>query len=89
MLSTGASTTMDPCPNCGHINRVGLLFCEECGRNLASTVNVTLPTRKIKNEKMMRLQKQRGVQLDLVKTHRSSCIFEMLLHHLNYQPLRV
>lgn len=41
---------MKPCPNCGHINRVGLLFCEECGRNLASPLNATLPTRKIQNE---------------------------------------
>lgn len=50
MQPVGASQSMKPCPNCGHVNRVGLLFCEECGRNLASAVNVTLPTRKIQNE---------------------------------------
>ena len=50
MLPSGTSKTMNPCPNCDHVNRVGLLFCEECGRNLTSDVNVTLPTRKIKNE---------------------------------------
>ena len=50
MLPFGTSTAMKPCSNCGHVNRVGLLFCEECGRNLASAINVTLPTRKIQNE---------------------------------------
>lgn len=50
MRPEGASTAMKPCPNCGHINRVGLLFCEECGTNLAGKLNATLPTRKIKNE---------------------------------------
>lgn len=41
---------MKTCPNCSHVNRVGLLFCEECGQNLASAVHATLPTRKIQNE---------------------------------------
>ena len=50
MLPCGTSTTMKPCSNCGHVNRVGLLFCEECGRNLAGAMNATLPTRKIPNE---------------------------------------
>lgn len=50
MLPSGTSTAMKPCSNCGHVNRVGLLFCEECGRNLAGTMNATLPTRKIQNE---------------------------------------
>lgn len=36
------------CPNCGHQNRVGLLFCEDCGSSLTSSViNATLPTRQI------------------------------------------
>lgn len=46
----GTSIAMKPCPNCGHINRVGLLFCEDCGTNLANALNATLPTRKIQNE---------------------------------------
>jgi pSer/pThr/pTyr-binding forkhead associated (FHA) protein len=50
MLPSGTSIAMKPCSNCGHINRVGLLFCDECGWNLASATNVTLPTRKIQNE---------------------------------------
>jgi len=36
------------CPYCGYQNRPGILFCEECGKNLqADAANATLPTRKI------------------------------------------
>ena len=42
---------MKVCPNCGSKNRVGLLFCEECGRSLISSIiNATLPTRQIVDE---------------------------------------
>lgn len=41
---------MKPCPNCGHINRVGFVFCEDCGKNLANALNATLPTKKIPND---------------------------------------
>ncbi|NWF68792.1 MAG: FHA domain-containing protein [Chloroflexi bacterium] len=35
------------CPYCGYKNRPGVLFCEECGKNLQAEANATLPTRKI------------------------------------------
>ncbi len=36
------------CPHCGTPNREGLLFCEECGKNLnkSSKADPTLPTRQ-------------------------------------------
>lgn len=35
------------CPHCRHANREGLLFCEECGRNLSKVEAATLPTKQI------------------------------------------
>ena len=41
---------MIKCTNCGNGNREGLLFCEECGQNLSSSFNATLPTRQLEND---------------------------------------
>lgn len=38
---------MKVCPYCAHKNRVGFLFCEECGQSLAENAAVTLPTRQL------------------------------------------
>lgn len=38
---------MKVCPYCAHENRVGLLFCEECGQSLVENASVTLPTRQL------------------------------------------
>lgn len=38
------------CPNCGHTNRAGMLFCDNCGYGLDSddgSGNTTIPTRLI------------------------------------------
>ena len=36
------------CPYCGHINREGTLFCEDCGQGLLGEVTEpTLPTRQL------------------------------------------
>lgn len=36
------------CPYCGYKNRAGILFCEECGKNLTKeSGSATLPTRKL------------------------------------------
>lgn len=37
---------MKTCPHCGHSNREGLFFCEDCGQNLKEEMNFTLPTRQ-------------------------------------------
>ena len=38
---------MKNCPYCGHPNREGLLFCEECGEGLNEAMpEATLPTRR-------------------------------------------
>lgn len=38
------------CPYCGHHNREGLLYCEECAHGLSSArVEATLPTRKLED----------------------------------------
>ncbi len=42
---------MNTCPNCGHNNRVGLLFCEDCSKPLSVNIaTVTIGTKKIKND---------------------------------------
>lgn len=48
----GQTRPMKACPNCGTQNRVGLLFCEECGTNLNAVgpANATLPTRQIQDD---------------------------------------
>lgn len=38
------------CTNCGHKNREGTLFCEDCGRKLADGGAVTIPTRRIEDD---------------------------------------
>jgi hypothetical protein len=38
---------MNACPYCGHENRVGEMFCEDCGQSLVGKEPVTLPTRKL------------------------------------------
>ncbi len=41
---------MRTCPECGHANREGLYYCEECGANLDSQIlSTTLPTRRIED----------------------------------------
>lgn len=40
---------MKACPYCGHLNREGLLFCEQCGDGLTSGVEPTLPTRQLED----------------------------------------
>ncbi|GAB1420136.1 FHA domain-containing protein [Anaerolineales bacterium] len=36
---------MRNCPRCGHLNQVGVLFCEECGSQVSTGASATLPTR--------------------------------------------
>jgi hypothetical protein len=38
------------CSNCGSNNRPGTIFCEECGRNLLSDMNSTLPTKQFEGD---------------------------------------
>lgn len=38
---------MSVCPYCAHKNRIGYLFCEECGQNLISNEPATLPTKQL------------------------------------------
>lgn len=38
---------MNVCPNCAHDNRVGMLFCEECGQSLLKEAADILPTRQL------------------------------------------
>lgn len=39
------------CQHCGHANRAGFLFCEECGRGLRGLpLNATIPTRTMPND---------------------------------------
>lgn len=38
------------CANCGYTNRVGSLFCEDCGRSLSGASSVTVPTRHIEDD---------------------------------------
>jgi FHA domain len=38
---------MSACPYCGHKNRIGYLFCEECGQNLVADAPATLPTKQL------------------------------------------
>lgn len=38
---------MQVCPYCGYKNRVGVLFCEECGQSLSGGGSPTLPTRDL------------------------------------------
>jgi hypothetical protein len=40
---------MNVCPYCAHKNRVGFLFCEECGQSLVDNTPATLPTRQLEN----------------------------------------
>lgn len=38
---------MIKCPHCGHEDREGILFCQECGQSLQGTLNAVLPTRQL------------------------------------------
>lgn len=40
---------MRKCPHCGYKNRVGILFCEDCGQSLSAVPNTspTIPTRQL------------------------------------------
>ncbi len=38
---------MKACPSCGHKNREGSLFCEECGTNLQGLVSANIPTKEV------------------------------------------
>lgn len=38
---------MNVCPYCGYKNRIGYLFCEECGQNLVTDAPATLPTKQL------------------------------------------
>lgn len=38
---------MNVCPYCAHKNRIGFLFCEECGQSLVNSAPATLPTRQL------------------------------------------
>lgn len=40
---------MQVCPYCGHDNREGTLFCEECGQTLFSDTPVITATRQLQN----------------------------------------
>lgn len=41
--------SMNTCPHCAHENRVGELFCEECGQPLSSDTPVAMPTRRLES----------------------------------------
>lgn len=38
---------MNICPYCAHKNRIGFLFCEECGQSLVNNAPATLPTKQL------------------------------------------
>lgn len=38
---------MNVCPYCAHKNRIGFLFCEECGQSLVNNAPATLPTKQL------------------------------------------
>lgn len=40
-------TASQACPNCGHNNRAGVIFCENCGTNLVTGKQPTLGTRDL------------------------------------------
>jgi hypothetical protein len=42
-----SSSPMIICTKCGHRNRVGTLFCEDCGVSLENGGTLTIPTRAI------------------------------------------
>lgn len=41
-------TAMQICPTCSHSNRPGVLFCENCGTNLASGAQASIGTRDLR-----------------------------------------
>jgi len=50
-MFTDRSTQMIICTNCKHENRVGTMFCENCGADLTTGgVGATIPTRRIEND---------------------------------------
>lgn len=44
------------CPNCGHLNRPGILFCENCGTNLMTGKQPAIGTRDLQREQQTAAQ---------------------------------
>jgi predicted component of type VI protein secretion system len=48
-VSKTASISMQVCPSCGHSNRAGILFCENCGTNLSTGQQAIIGTRDLRD----------------------------------------
>ncbi|RMG87897.1 MAG: FHA domain-containing protein [Chloroflexi bacterium] len=69
-MSDQSQTSGTRCPTCGHHNREGIFFCEQCGTNLLTGSQHPRPTQRYDEEEptLMVDEEQRAALADGVRT---------------------